>query len=127
MPKKDIRKPSQAVGPEGYTTSQAFNPDPASLIARDVSRQDPHTQLRAMHASLKKNLDRIAGLVQRGDYYAAAMISQKYVTPVWGTARALVDKVNALGEGEVHMPLLSTHIAPKVLVKRKTHARWSKF
>jgi hypothetical protein len=127
MVKHDKRKPLQAVGPEGFTTSQAFNPDPSQQKARDVARQDPHTQLRAMHASLKKNLDRVAGLVQRGDYYQAAMVAQKFVVPVWGTARALVDKVNALGEGEVHMPLLSTHIPPKVLVKRKTHARWSKF
>lgn len=92
----------------------------------DHDRQSRPEQIAKLNTAIKKNLDRVAGLVRRGDYYQAAKLVQRVLAPQIGTIHAHVDALNALEPGKVHEPLLSTHIPPKVHVKRPVFKRWGK-
>lgn len=93
--------------------------------ATDTGRLAIPTQIERLAKAIKGNLDRVHGLVARGDYWAAAEVVRKFLGPQIGTSRALVDRLNQLEPGHITEPLLATHIEPKVKVKRRQYARWA--
>lgn len=91
----------------------------------DIERTSIPVQIERLSRSVKRNLYRIHGLVAKGDLWEAAEVIRKFAGPQIGTTRALVDRLNQLEPGHITDPLLSTHIPPRIKVKRKQYKMWS--